>query len=120
MIPAAVILVLALLVGTVVIAGTLRQVVRDQVAVERRLHAPNTHTISYAVPNGVDPGDFRGALLSSGFESLVTTIDTRECLLVGCEEKDRARLRHLIEAAPESAYDGSQLDLHPVVFEDER
>jgi hypothetical protein len=120
MIAAAVIIVLAMLVGTVVIAGALRRLVRDEADVERRLSAPNVHTISYAVPNGVDPGYLRGALLGGGFASLVATTGTRECLLVECEESDRARLRRLIEGSPEATYDGSGLGLHPVVFEDER
>jgi len=114
------IIVLAILVGTVVIAGFLRRLVRDEEVVERRLHAPNAHTISYAVPNGVDPGDIRGAILRGGFSSTLATTDTRECLLVECENGDRARLRQLIEGVHESAYDGSDLELHPVVFEDER
>jgi hypothetical protein len=120
MIAAAVIIVLAILVGTVVIAGALRRLVRDEADVERRLRAPDAHTISYAVPNGVDPGDLRVAATRGGFTSIVTTRGPRECLLVECNEGDRARLRHLIEGAHESAYDGSELDLHPVVFEDER
>ena len=61
MIAAAVIIVLALVIVTVVIAGALRRVVRDEADVERRLRAPDAHTIPYAVPNGVDPGDLRGA-----------------------------------------------------------
>jgi hypothetical protein len=117
---AALIIVLAILVGTIVIAGVLRRLVRDEADVERRLRAPNAHTISYAVPNGVDPGDLRGALIRGGFASVVATTDTRECLLVECEESDRPRLRQLIEGVHETAYDGSDLDLHPVVFEDER
>ena len=117
---AVLITVLAILVGTVVIAGFLRRVVRDEEIVERRLRAPNAHTVSYAVPNGVDPGDIRGAVLKGGFSSTLTTTDTRECLLVECEASDRDRLRQLIEGAHETAYDGSELDLHPVVFEDER
>ena len=42
-------------------AGALRRLVRDEADVERRLRAPDAHTISYAVPNGVDPGDLRVA-----------------------------------------------------------
>lgn len=120
MIAAAVIIVLALLVGTVVIGGALRRLVRDEADVERRLRAPDAHTLSYAVPNGVDPADLRVAARRGGFTSVLATSGTRECLLVECKEGDRARLRHLIEDAHEKAYDGSDLDLHPVVFEDER
>jgi hypothetical protein len=120
MIAAGVIIILAVLVGTVVIAGALRRLVRDEADVERRVRAPNAHTISYAIPNGVDPAGLRGTLLGGGFASVVSTTGTHECLLVECEESDRPRLRHLIEGASETAYDGSELDLHhPVVFQDE-
>jgi hypothetical protein len=114
-----VIIVLALLV-TVVIAGALRRLVRDEADVERRLRAPDAHTVSYIVPNGVDPGDLRGAVLRGGFSSTVATADTHACLLVECGEGARDRIRRLIEGVHETAYDGSELDLHPVVFEDER
>jgi hypothetical protein len=116
----AVIIVLVVLVGTIVIAGALRRVVRDEAEVERRLRAPGAQTISYAVPNGVDPADLRIAASRGGFTSIVTIRDERECLLVECEEGDRARLRQLIGDTHEMAYDGTELDLHPVVFEDER
>jgi hypothetical protein len=43
-----------------------------------------------------------------------------ECLVVECDESDRPHLRQLIENAHETAYDGTDLDLRPVVFEDER
>lgn len=120
MIAAAVIIVLALLVGSVVIGGALRRLVRDEADVERRLRTPDAHTLSYAVPNGVDPGDLRVAATRGGFTSVMATSGTRECLLVECEEGDRGRLRRLIEDVHKTAYDGSELDLHPVAFEDER
>ena len=37
-----------------------------------------------------------------------------------CSESDRERVRELIGNVHETSYDGSTLDLHPVVFEDER
>ena len=120
MIAAAFIFVLLVLVVTVAVAGGLRRLVRDESDVERRLRAPETHTISYAIPNGVDPGDLRVAIARGGFTGIVGMAGTRECLLVESAERDRARLRQMIESAHEKAYDGTELDLHPVVFEDER
>jgi hypothetical protein len=108
------------LVITIVIAGALRRLVRDEADVERRLHAPDAHTVSYIVPSGVDPGGLRGALLRGGFSSAVATADTHQCLLVECHTGDRDRVRQLIEGVHETAYDGSELDVHSVVFEDER
>jgi hypothetical protein len=120
MIAAVVITFLVLLVVTIALAGGMRRLVRDESEVERRLRAPDTHTISYAVPNGVDPADLRTALSRAGFATCVSSAGTRECLLVECAESDRARLRQVIESVHELAYDGSDLVLRPVVFEDER
>jgi hypothetical protein len=117
---AIIVIVIVMLVGTAAVAGALRRLVRDEYAIESRLRAPDTHTISYAVPNGVDPGDLRAALARGGFTGIVTTTGARECLVVECGETDRARLRRVIESAHEPAYDGSELELRPVVFEDER
>ena len=40
--------------------------------------------------------------------------------MIGCSEGDRARVRAVIESVHETAYDGSDLVLRPVLFEDER
>jgi hypothetical protein len=120
MITAAVLIVLLLLVVTVAVAGGLRRLVRDESDVERRLRSPATHTLLYAVPDGVDAGDLRVAVARGGFTAIVVTADTRHCLAVECAEADRARLRGAIESAHESAYDGTELDLRPVIFEDEK
>ena len=93
---------------------------RDESDVERRLQAPETPTVSYAVPNGVDPADLRTALLRAGFSSTMSSAGTRQSLLIGCSKGDRARVREVIEGVHETAYDGSDLVLRPVVFEDER
>jgi len=120
MIAAVVITVLFMLVVTVALAGGLRRVVRDESEVERRLRAPDTHTVSFAVPNGVDAAHMRTALQRAGFASCVSNAGPSECLLVECSEHERERVRHVIESVHESAYDGSVLDLSPVVFEDEK
>jgi hypothetical protein len=117
---AAAFIILIALVITVLVAGALRRMVRDEHAVETRLRAPSAHTVAYAVPDGVDPGDLRGALALGGFASIATTVGNHQGLLVECSESDRERVRDTIGNAHESAYDGSELDLHPVLFEDER
>ena len=120
MIAAAILIVVLVLVVTIAVAGGLRRLVRDESEVERRLRAPETPTISYAVPHGVDPADLRTALLRAGFSSATSTAGTRQCLIIGCSKGDRARVREVIEGVHETAYDGSDLVLRPVVFEDER
>ena len=105
---AAVIIIIVL--GTVVVAGALRRLVRDEAAVESRLRAPNAHTVSYAVPNGVDPAHLRAAIARGGFTGVALPTGMRGGLLVECGEADRARLRRVIESAYETVYDGSELE----------
>jgi hypothetical protein len=112
-------LILGLLVATVLIAGALRRVVRDESALETRLRATDTPAVSFVVPEGVDPADLRAALGRGGFDCVVATSGTHQCLHVQCHEADRARVRRLLEEAHDASYDGTELDLHPVVFEDE-
>jgi outer membrane murein-binding lipoprotein Lpp len=119
MIPAVVILVVALLVATVFLAGALRRMVLDESATEVRLLASDAASVSFVVPHGVDAADLRAAARRGGFESIVTTSGTHQCLRVPCEAADRERLRHLLEEAHDATYNGTELDLHPVVFEGE-
>ena len=55
-----------------------------------------------------------------GTEDTITTTGAHECLVVGCSESDRPRVREVIEGLHETVHDVTDLDLRPVVFEDER
>ena len=83
-----------------------------------RLHDPESRTVAYAVPDGVDPAVILTALQTAGFTGVVDPTGTTEHVVVACEEADRRRLRSVIEAAS-THYDGSALR-ERVVFEDER
>ena len=120
MIAAAAILIVLILVITFAVAAGLRGMVFGQARTEAHLHAPSTHTLSYALPSGIDPAVVRGALTRAGYTSAVDTAGTHQCLLVECAATDRDRLRSVIASAPETVYGGSELTLHQVVFEDER
>jgi len=119
MIAAAVFLVVVLVVGAVV-AVVLRRVVLDDAANEQHLHTAGVHTVSFAVPNGVDAADLRAAASRGGFVSTVADSDTQQRLLVECEDSDRARLRRVLQEAHDAASHGAELHLDPVVFDDER
>jgi hypothetical protein len=120
MIPAAAILIVLVLVISFVVAAGLRGLVFAEARTEARLHSPSTHTLSYALPTGVDTAVLRGALAAAGYTSAVDTAGTHQCLLVECAAADRNRLRRVIASAPETLYGGSALTQHLVVFEDER
>ncbi len=120
MVAAGSIVLVVMLVAGALVAIALRRVVLDDAANERHLHDAHVHTVSFSVPNGVDAADLRAAASRGGFASAVAESDTHQCLLVQCEDHDRARLRHVLEGAHDTAYHGTELDLHPVVFDDER
>jgi len=115
----AIILVVVLVLG-VGIPMFLRAWGAEEARIETHLHDPATHTVAYAVPNGVDPAVVKAALTKAGFTSGTDRVGDVECLLVECEESERSRVRSVVEGVHLSQYDGSDLKLTHVVFEDER
>ncbi|WP_432477120.1 hypothetical protein [Nocardioides sp. GXQ0305] len=116
---ALVVVLIVVLVGGVALAAALRSVSLEQVRREQQLHDPRSHTVSYAVPPGVDPATVLAAVRASGFTGVVDPTGPTEHVLVGCGESDRPRLRSVIEAIGITGYDGAAVR-GPVVFEDER
>jgi hypothetical protein len=120
MVAAAAILVIVVLVVSVAIPMFLRSLGVEESRVEARLHDPRTHTVAFAIPNGVDPVVVRVALTRAGFTPAIDRVGDVECLRVECDESERARVRSVIESVHVREYDGSELALGHVVFEDER
>ena len=116
---AAAILVVVVLVAGVLVALALRRFVLDDAATDQRVRAPGAHTVSFAVPEGIDVADLRAAASRGGFVSTVVEAGAHRRLLVRCEEADRARLRQVLEQAHDASYHGRELHLGPVVFDDE-
>lgn len=120
MVPAAVILVVLVVVLSISGLLLLRSWGSEQSRHEARLHDPHTSTVAFAVPNGIDPVVLELELSRHGFDSVIDRVGDSECLLVECAKPERARLRSVIEAVHLREYDGSDLRLEHVVFEDER
>lgn len=120
MVAAALILVVIVVVGTIALAWALRGWVSEESRLEAHLHDAGTHTLTYAVPNGVDPVVVKVAVTRAGFSSAIESAGTREAVRVECAEGRRALLRTVIEDLhlPEDA--GSGPSGRRVVFEDER
>ena len=117
---AAIVFLLTLVViGGVGINVVLRDWVREESRREAHLRDPATHTVAYAVPNGVDPAMITSALGRAGLDCGVDRVGMVECVRIECKEWQREDVRGVLEAIPMSAYDGSQLRAR-VVFEDER
>ena len=120
MIAAAALLSILALVAIVVVNLSLRSLVQGEKRTESALGDPHTPTLTYAVPNGIDPVVFAVAVKKAGYLSVVTEVGTSEALRVRCEPGDRERLRRVIEGVVLNGYDGAAVTLDHVVFEDER
>ena len=114
-------LVVGLLVVGVLLALALRRVTFDEAGTENRLHQPSTHTLAYAVPAGQDAALFMAALTHEGFTSVADNEGGTERLLIACDEKDRARVRSIIEHVNLTGfgYTGPARHLEHVSFQDE-
>ena len=98
----------------------LRSWVQAEGRTEAHLSDPGTHTVAYAVPNGVDPAVIMVALSRAGLTCGLGVVADKECVRIECEQQEREQVRSIIEGVHMSAYDGSPLKVEHVVFEDER
>ena len=114
------IVLIVVVVGGIGINLYLRNWVREESRREAHLRDPDTHTVAYAIPNGVDPVTVESGLARAGLTSGVDRVGMVECVLIECTESQREQVRGVLEDIPMYAYDGSQLQAGHVVFEDER
>ncbi|HET8960872.1 hypothetical protein [Nocardioides sp.] len=117
---AAAVLITAAVALSVAFALFMRSWVLREKETETRLHDPRTHTIAYAIPNGVDPVVFAVAVDRAGFTHVTERFGNAECIRVECPEAEREHLRSVLESIPVPQYDGSSVSAAHVVFEDER
>lgn len=115
--------IVGILFLVVVLAATLvllvaRTWVLDEGATEARLRDPETHTLSYLVPNGRDPAALKSALAHAKFTAVTDDHGGIERLLIACEESDRTQIRQILEEA-HRAGSGRHRVSAPVRFEDE-
>jgi hypothetical protein len=106
-------------IGIAALVFFIRAEVDEVIRTETHLHDPDTPTVAYAVPNGVDPIGIRTALRMDGFTCVPEQVGDAYCLLIECEPGDRERVRRAIAAVHITTYDGSVLQLDHVRFEDE-
>jgi hypothetical protein len=120
MAPAILILVVVVVGGSIAIGLFLRNWGREQSRREAHMRSPRTHTLAYAIPNGVDPVVLETALALEGFRSMHDRVGMADCVRIECGESQRDRVRSVLEGVSMTAYDGSLLPAGHVVFEDER
>jgi hypothetical protein len=117
---AIVFLLIVVVIGGIGINLYLRNWVREESRREAHLKDPDTHTVAYAIPNGVDPATILSPLALARITSGVDRVGMVECVRIECNESQREQVRGVLEGIPMNAYDGSQLQARHVVFEDER
>lgn len=106
--------------GTVVVVG-LRRWMQEEIRVEAVLREPDAHPLVYAVPDGQDPTILVSALRRAGFTAMGDMEGGVERLLVACpDEEDRDRVRSTIEHVTSTGFDGVEMHVGPVRFQDER
>lgn len=114
------IFLLALIAGMVILAVGLRNWGRNDARTEARLRSPDTHTVAYVVPDGQDPAILMAALAGAGFTAVVDTSGRSERVLVACDEAERDRVRSILEHVHRTSFDGAEMDVAHVAFDDER
>jgi hypothetical protein len=114
-------LVIGVLVVGLVVALMLRSVTLGEARTEKEMHAPGAHTVAYDVPNGMDAAVFMSALSSAGYQAVSDMQGGVERLLIACPEPgDRDGVRQVIEHVHKGGFEGPEVHLEHVTFEDER
>lgn len=103
-----------------ILALALRRLVLDEASIEERLRSPDVHTVAYVVPEGQDVAVLMAAVRHAGFEAITKIDGGTERLLVACKEEDRAKVRSILEHVHRIGFDGSDLYVDHVSFDDER
>lgn len=120
MIVIAILFVGLLVVGAVVLGG-LRNWTLAEGRMEATLGEPGEHHLAYDVPNGQDPAVLLAAVNRAGYTATSDMRGGVERLLVDCPtEADRAVVRSALEHVDRTGFDGAEMHVAHVSFEDER
>jgi hypothetical protein len=117
---AIVFILVVVVIGGIGINLYLRSWIREESRREALHKDPDTHTVAYAIPNGVDPVTIESGLARAGLTSWVDRVGMVKCVRIECNESQREQVRSVLEGIPMDVFDGSQLQTRHVVFEDER
>jgi hypothetical protein len=107
----------------VLVAGAalaLRRFTLDEAAAEARLGRPEVATLRYVVPPGQDVAVLRAALTHAGYESTARLEHGTERLYVACPGSSRDDVRRVLEGVHRTGFDGAEMLVGHVRFDDER
>lgn len=97
----------------------LRRVTFTEAHTEAELRDSAMH-LTYRVPEGQDPAVLSAALTRAGFRSVGVLHEGVEQLLVECARPaDRARVREVIEHVTRTGFEGAEMHVAHVRFDDE-
>ena len=108
-----------LLVLGVAVALAMRSWVREEARMEALIESPETHTVSYAVPDGQDPAILAAALHQAGFTARAHLEGGFEVLRIACNEQQRAQVRSVIEHVDRTGFEGVPMHIGHARFVDE-
>ena len=112
-------LLVGLVVAAVVVSMALRTWTLERALTEARLLSPGAHTVGYVVPSGQDPAVLMAAVAGAGHTSMVDTSSGTERLLIECEDSARWEVRRALASVHSPGWDGSDMRVEHVVFDDE-
>ena len=107
-------------IGLVVVPWLMKAVADMDKAEETHLHDPETPTISYEVPNGVDAAVLCTALDEAGHSSVLEFVRGEERLLIESRPAERESIRRVLADATERAYGTQGMVVGAVRVTDER
>lgn len=113
------VIVIVAIVGALIFMS-MRETVEELEDADIHLHDPDTPTVLYPVPDGVDAAALKGVLHVAGFDSVVDLSPTgTELVRVECEPGQRERVREVIAHVPVGDGPDVQTSFGPVRFVDE-
>ena len=118
MVLAASLLVLTLLVVPLLLILMMRRFGMEQTDTEQALLSPESHTVSWVVPEGEDPALVRTRLAHAGFTSVLDHSGDQR-LVVQCGSADRERVREIIAGTGHATFDGQGLQPSQLRFDDD-
>ncbi len=89
--------------------------VHKERALDAHMHEPDTPTVLYLVPPGVDPALVATALAAAGFPAVLEEHEGASALLIECASHEQPQVRNVIEQVYIDEYAPALL-LPPVTF----
>lgn len=117
MVPAALLLLILFAAAIALVAVATVGLSHNEQALDAHLHDPDTPTVRWSVPEGVDPAVVAGVLVATGFPAVLETDAGSSWLRIECRADEHDAVREVIEKVYLEEY-APALRLPPVTFRD--